>query len=92
MREGEGGGREREAEECPGKVAVMYLALSCPVSCHGRLGPTLRFVTASRGRVRDRCSRSRSLIIVIVAGCTYENREMAESRYWYLMVFAKRLI
>lgn len=71
----------------------MYLALSCPVSCHGRLGPTLRFVTTSRGRVRGRCSRSRSLIIVIVARWTYENEEIVVSRLTVLIfngVFAKR--
>lgn len=72
----------------------MYLALSCPVSCHGRLGPTLRFVTASRGRVCDRCSRSRSLIIVIVARCTHtRNGKMiasGDTRYTWLMALAKR--
>lgn len=46
----EGGRREKEKERTrgAGKVAVMYLALSCPMPRHGRLGPTLRFVTASR--------------------------------------------
>lgn len=70
----------------------MYLALSCPVSCHGRLGPTLRFVTASRGRVHGRCSRSRSLIIVIVR-VVHENGEMITSggtQHRWLMMFAKR--
>lgn len=77
--------------ESPGKVAVMYLALSCPVSCHGRLGPTLRFVTASRGRVRGRCTRSRSLIIVIVARCTRTGNVMRRlTALMFNDVFAKR--
>lgn len=45
-------GQEKEKTCGVGKVAVMYLALSCPMPRHGRLGPTLRFVTASRSRVR----------------------------------------
>lgn len=50
----EGGRQEKEKARTwgAGKVVVMYLALSCPMPRHVRLGPTLRFVTASRRRVR----------------------------------------
>jgi len=54
----EGSRQEKEKARTwgAGKVAVMYLALSCPMPHHGRLGSTLRFVTALRccvRRVRD---------------------------------------
>jgi len=50
----EGGRQEKEKTRTwgAGKVAVMYLALSCPMLRHGWLSPTLHFVTASRCRVR----------------------------------------